>query len=529
MSTQSNPRFLSWRDNAILLVAALVVDMLIASLQPVPGYMDAAYYYATGIQLAEGHGFTEPFIWNYLDAPQTLPHPSHSYWYPLASLISAAGMGLTGRMDFSSARIGFLVVAILFPLATATLAWRVTKKRGLALVSGFLAVFCGYYLPFIVTTDHYAIYMLIGAIYFILLFDGVSFIKAFLLGLLAGVLNLSRADGLLWLPLTLAAVILLSYQGKKSESFGARLMSSSLAGLAAFGGYLLVMGGWFYRNMEVFGSLTPPGSGYVLWMTNYNQIFSFTPESYTFGTWISTGWKEILSARVTALGQNLGTALMAQGSVFLSPFIVIGAWKNRKLPIVKFALTGWVMLMLVESAVFPFASIRGGFFHAGAVFQPLWFVLAPLSVDSLLEAWVKNKERVKWFCHILLVVSVIALSVMLVKIRVVDSGWNEGEYNYLRADEIITESGADADAVIMTSNPPAYNAMTGRMAVMIPTGEVESLLSAADRFGARYLVLEENRLPGPILDIYLHPENYPEFLDIGGFDDVRVFLIESEE
>jgi hypothetical protein len=527
VSTPSNPETLRWSDLLLLLLLALVVDLFLVSLQPVPGYMDAAYYYATGIQLAKGHGFNEPFIWNYLDQPQTLPHPSNAYWYPLASMVAAIGMTMTGRIDFLSARMGFLLAALLLPLAVTSLAWRITKKRDLALISGVLTIFCGYYLPFISTTDNYALYMLLGTVFFLLL-DKMSHGRALLLGLLAGCLNLARADGLLWLPLTLFAVTLLAYQKVKNESFRIRFLFSITTGGTAAVGYLLVMGFWFLRNLRVFGTLTPPGSAYVLWMTNYNQIYSYTPEIYTFASWLSVGWKEILSARLLSLWKNLGTAIMAQGSVLLFPFILLGGWKNRRLSVVQYAFFGWLILLLTESVLFPFASVRGGFFHAGAAFQPVWFILAPVGLDLLLVTLPKSVKGIQFrrFIHLVLIMIVIVLSVMLVKIRVLDSGWNEGEYRYEQAEEILAEYGISPEDVVMVVNPPAYNAMTSQQAVVIPDGDLKTLLSAAAKFNADYLILERDHLPDCCLDLYLHPEAFPGFIDIGGFDDVRIFFIE---
>ena len=60
----------------ILFVAGLLMASAVAWFQTVPGYMDADYYYAGGLRLVQGHGFTETFLWNFLDNPQSLPHPS---------------------------------------------------------------------------------------------------------------------------------------------------------------------------------------------------------------------------------------------------------------------------------------------------------------------------------------------------------------------------------------------------------------------------------------------------------------------
>ena len=82
---------MNWRHYLVLFVIGLAVPFAVSRYQSLPGYMDADYYFAGGIQLATGKGFTEPYIWNYLSDPQTLPTPSHTYWMPLASIVSAIG------------------------------------------------------------------------------------------------------------------------------------------------------------------------------------------------------------------------------------------------------------------------------------------------------------------------------------------------------------------------------------------------------------------------------------------------------
>ena len=57
----------------LLTLAAIAVRFSTSLLLQQPGYADA-YYYAVGAeQLNRGQGFQEPFIWNYLDTPDTVP------------------------------------------------------------------------------------------------------------------------------------------------------------------------------------------------------------------------------------------------------------------------------------------------------------------------------------------------------------------------------------------------------------------------------------------------------------------------
>jgi hypothetical protein len=514
-------------DFLVLVGVAFVVGLVLIALQPVPGYMDADYYYAGGLQLARGHGFTDAFLWNYLDQPSGLPHPSNSYWYPLAGMVAAAGMVITGRADFLSARLVFLLLMILAPVVVAVLAWRVTGRRQTALLAGFLTIFSGYYLPFVVTTDNYSPYLLIGALYFLLL-EPMTFPRALILGLLAGTLNLARGDGILWLPITLATAVLLSYRQVETVSSGNRSARAVLGGLASILGYLAVMGAWFARNWIVFGGMLPPGSGHVLWMTSYDQIYSFTPQIYTFRSWLSSGWQQIVTARMAAVLQNLATAFFAQGSLILSPLILIGVWSSWHSVRVRVGVFGWLLMLMAESLLFPFASVNGGFFHAGTAFQPLWFVLASLGLDVVLKRILKhqgNPDQKANLSRLILLVFVILFSVWLVKIRVFDRGWTEGEYVYRQSEGLLVGQGAGPADIVMVRNPPAYFIMTGRPSIVIPYGGVQVLLAASRKYQARYLILERNGIIQPLEGLYAHPEKYPEFSVLGSFDDNLILSI----
>ena len=114
---------MTWRIHVLLFIFGLTVVSLVGIFQHAPGYMDAEYYYAGGIRLAEGNGFTEELLWNYLDDPLGLPHPSHAYWMPLASLVAALGMKIAGSTHFWAARLGLMIIAGLVAPMTASLAY----------------------------------------------------------------------------------------------------------------------------------------------------------------------------------------------------------------------------------------------------------------------------------------------------------------------------------------------------------------------------------------------------------------------
>ena len=145
---------MSWRRWLVLVALGVAAAAIAGWCVRVPGYMDADYYAATARQLAEGAGFREPFLWNYLDDPQGLPHPSHLYWMPLTSIMASAGMILFGT-GFRAAQFPFLLLTALLPCLTAALTLRLSSEPRHAMLAGWLAAFPGFLDPFFATTEIY--------------------------------------------------------------------------------------------------------------------------------------------------------------------------------------------------------------------------------------------------------------------------------------------------------------------------------------------------------------------------------------
>jgi len=120
------------RDLFCLFGLALLLNFAAAASIREPGYLDDAYYFGGALRLAQGHGFSEPYLWNYLGSPTLLPQPSHLYWMPLISILAAASMTLFGQ-SFAAARLPLVICASLLPLVTYTIAWRATGLRRHAL------------------------------------------------------------------------------------------------------------------------------------------------------------------------------------------------------------------------------------------------------------------------------------------------------------------------------------------------------------------------------------------------------------
>jgi hypothetical protein len=519
------------RTYLFLFILALVPPVLIAQFQPAPGYLDSDYYFAGGIQLATGMGFTEPYLWNYLDGTTSLPHPSHSYWMPLASVLSALGMWLTGQTTYASGRLLFFLVAGLVSPLTAHLAYRFSQKREVAIISGLLAIFSVYHAPFVGVTDNFGIYMLLGGLFFLCITQlmedpGRSHTWLFL-GLMAGLMNFARTDGLLWLALAFLFMVWRT-PGVSLAPAGRRMISSFLLVVS---GYLLVMGPWYARNLNIYGTWMAPGGSRALWLDNYDQTFIYPPTELSMQSFLSLGWEEILSDRLWALGLNLQSGFAAHGGIILFPFIFAGIIYYRNDRRVKLAGIAWLILFLVMTFVFPFAGARGAFFHAGAALQPMWWTLAPLGLDMILERLRKrnwgNDQTVLIFRSALVMIAAI-LTVFVVYLRLFTLGWGEGEQHYRAVEALLQGNEIQEDDIVIVRNAPGYYLETGRSAVSIPYGGEQAILDVSIQFDAAYLIIEPAAALQQIETLFQNPQGHDHFIYLGEVHDIRIYKIEPQ-
>jgi hypothetical protein len=520
---------MTWRLYLLLAFLGLATVSLVAFFQSSPGYMDADYYYVGGMRLVDGFGFTEPYLWNFLDDPLGLPHASHGYWMPLASILAAASAALLGSTSWCSARAVFLLIAGLIPPVTAALAWSFTSRRDLAITSGLLAVFPVYYLSYLPVTDNFGLYMLFGGLFFLIINRKFSNLNPFLLGLLSGLMHLTRADGLLWLLVAfLADLFVLS----KPPQHRFRYISSFL--LLTLVGYLLVMTPWFLRNYTVFGTPLAPGGSSLLWLTSYDQVFSYPASQLSFSAWWQSGILAILKVRFWSLGLNLSNMLLVQGEVFLFPLIGIGIWQLRKDPRLKLACLAWLMTFLSMTFVFPFVGARGGFFHSGASVQTVWWALAPVGLDQVI-AWGSRKRGWKMaeagrVFQATLVVFAALLTTFIFYHKVIGSnsfeGWGKENIAYRHISTILVSRGMTDGTVVMVANPPGFYLASGNPSIAVPDGDLNTLLSVAYRYGAKYVILEQGGVPVRLTSVYDHPAEQPGLLYLGDSGGTRLYAIQ---
>ncbi len=515
------------RDCLILLIGGGLIAGLFLSLETQPGYMDAEYYYVMAKLIYAGRGASEPFIWNYINNPTNIPVPSFSYWMPFTSFVAFVGMLLGRNTDWNSGRILFFALAAGVPVLTYAMGWVISQKRQVAWLAGMLAWFPVYYAPYLVTTDAFVIYMVLGTIWILLIKALLDENKdmVVLLGLVSGLMHLTRADGLIWFCLLMILLLIKYLKGGVPRKIVLLVMIKALCG------YLLVMGGWYLRNYFQYGNIFPPGNQRLLWLNSYDEIFIYPPSQLTFGRWIDGGIHAILLTRLNALIQNLLSFLAVQCEIFLLPLLVWGlksTWNKR---VYGTVLSVWCVLLILMSFIFPFAGYRGGFFHAVSAFQPFIWGVSAAGMVSFVEWGVRvrgwNYERAWKVFSISGIILSFVLTVFVSYNRIVGNNpkgweWTRSAEQYRQICRRLNELDLEDESAVMINNPVGFYLTCQKPAIVIPAGGEEALRAVSDVFNARYLVLEEH-LPKELDLLYHNPSDFPDYRLIFTQDEWKIF------
>jgi hypothetical protein len=372
-------------DLLLVVIIGLLIQAAWASRLNEPTYMDAYYYATNGQRLANGYGFSEQILWQFLDDPAGLPAHSHTYWMPLASIL--AGIGYAIRDDFRGAQSLFWLLSGLLPLLAYAISWQLARQRWQSWVAALFTVSGGFYAAFMVQPTTFAPYALAGGLS--LLAIGLAPARRgwwAVAGVTAGLAHLARADGLL---LLLVAFLLwladiLGRRRKDKGDWRPWLVSLFLL----LGGYLLVMGGWFLHNWSVLGRPLPTAGVQSLFLTTYDDLFAYG-RSFNLVTLLDWGVENVLRSRLQGLWVAGQTYVAVAGLIFLVPFIVVGLVSLRKRPaawqLLRPVVIYAIALFISGSLLFTFPGMRGSLFHSSAALWPWFMALAAAGIGVAVD------------------------------------------------------------------------------------------------------------------------------------------------
>lgn len=497
----------------VVFLLVLLVRALTALPLEQPGYFDAYYYYDVAENLYLGQGFVVAFIWNYLDNPTSVSHPSNLYWMPFPSILIYLSFLLFGP-SYRASQVPFIILSALPSVLAYYLSHRLFGRLRYGLMAAIFVTFAGFYLPYWVSPDNFTPFGVATSFALLAMAWGLEKGKPFyfgLAGLLLGFSHLTRADGiLLWVVLGL--VLLLAFSQRKTNPW--RVQDLLLSALLALGGYLLVMGPWFYRNWGVVGAPLSGAGTKTLFLRRYDDIFSYA-QDLTWQGYLRWGWGAILGSKLRAAAHN-GLVLLGALQFYLAPFVAIGGWQVRRqrLYLPFFLYAG--LLYLTMTLLFTFPSMRGSMLHSTTALLPFLFALAPPGIDAFVEFMARWRRgwhlpTARRFFSLGFTGLTILISLFLYSQGVFFSPsrepilplWNERNRIYIQAAQSL-----EGDAPVMAINPPAYYYFTHRPALAIPNEEIGVILEVAQRYGAEYLILESDH-PSTLNDLYRGEVSHP--------------------
>ncbi|MCP5095644.1 MAG: hypothetical protein GY943_08845 [Chloroflexi bacterium] len=481
-----------------------------------PSYMDAYYYTTNGQRLADGFGFTEEVIWQFLDEPQGFPAPSHTYWMPLTSMLAAVGYRFSDQ--FSAVQIPFWLLAGLLPLLAYQISHDLTNQRWQAWAAALFTASGGFYNNFYNQPSTFAPFAWCGCVCLWALARGSKVENGrywwFLAGISAGLGHLTRADGVLLL--IVGGFALFIYFGVK------RIWRALMSSLFLLGsGYLFVMGGWFWRTWQLTGRPLSTVGTQTIFLTTYDDLFAYG-RSFDLTHLIDWGWGNILSSRVDGIVLVLGSFVAVSCLIFLTPFVIWGWWRlmKKKWEMLMPGSLYLLLLFVSMSLLFTFPGGRGGFFHSSAAIFPWLMALAAAGVEFCVN-WIAKRlshwqpERASRLFAGLFVAVAMTMSVALGIVRSSDAVAETAVYEQL-GDQL------PPDAIVMVGNAPGFYYHAQLPATSVPNEPPEILIQVAKRYQISHLVLDINH-PIPLDAFYDGDIILPEIQFVADYDGIKLY------
>jgi hypothetical protein len=498
------------------------------------GYMDASYAMHVAENLARGRGFVEEVLWNYLDNPTGLPHPSNLYWMPLPSILIAPFYALFGA-SYRVAQIPFIVLSSLLPLITFYISHKIFRRDDYAWTAALFTTFSGFYTIYWVSPDNFTPFALTASLCLWFIARGLEHTRArefFVAGIFAGLSHLSRADGVLLLAIAPLALLGSRFEvrGSRTTHHASRITHHvSLLTFTFLLGYLFTMLPWFARNTLTLGAPLPSAGTKTLWLTSYDELFRFA-DDLTLQRYLDWGIGNIVGSKLRAAGINFLVIAFGALQVFLAPFALIGVWQaRRRIELLPFLLYA-PLLYLAMTLAFTFPSMRGSTLHSSAALLPFLAAVAPRGIDVAVE-WVARRRRTWNIAQAArvfrfgFVALALFLAVYLYALGVFPIGggssdiplWNLRDIEYVEIARWL-DAHARADDVVMTADPPAFYNASHHRSIVIPTDSIEAILRAAQKYNARYLVLQFDH-PKPLNEVYRERVMLPGWTRVAEFRD----------
>jgi hypothetical protein len=279
--------------------------------------------------------------------------------------------------------------------------------------------------------------------------------------------------------------------------------------------YLLIMSPWFYRNMGAIGAPLSPDGLQAFFLRSYDDLFRYGRD-LTAQSYLAWGGQAILRSKLEGIAFGLANLLAVNLMIFLAPLALWGMWVWRRKVEVLPALVYLVVLYAAMTVGFTFPGMRGGLFHSSAALLPWLFAAAGAGFDRFIDFMVHYRHweaaRAQNLFTAMLILLAVCLSGFLYWRGVAGFGgglpWNVRDGIYRQVGEWLRQD-AGGNPRVMTNNAPAFYYYTQLPGMSIPNEDLGTVLEAAHRYEAGYLVLEVDH-PRSLDALYEGEASHPQ-------------------
>ena len=468
---------------------------------PDPAYPDSFYYVDVARALASGQGLNVDFVWIFaevggkLPADAVLPIPSNAHWLPLASFIQAPFVALMGPTAIASALPMVLIGSLAAPLTWA-IARDLGASRTVQIGAAVLAAIPAAGTVFMPQPENFAIFqpLVAATLWFAargLRGDTRAYAAA---GLLVGLASIARNDAFL-----LGAAVGLVFVIDRVRAWRGHIRPHLpvAAAAACFGLYLLIVVPWWYRQLTVFGSISPTAaSGSALWLTDYRQWNSITAD-VSLTNFLAQGPLTIVGHSLGGLVSAAANFVVVICSVVLVPFVIWGGWLRRR----SDGMLPWFLyvaiMFLGATFLFPLHVPGGAFIHSAVGMGPYAYILALEGVAALVVAiarhrpgWdVASATRVfSWG-----VVGLVILTAALYA-PVIHAAWKTAAAPRIEVARQLDQMGVAPTDRLMSIDAGGFKYFTGRGGVVSPDDPIDTIHDVAAAYDIHWLILERDKV-----------------------------------
>lgn len=328
--------------------------------------MDAAYYHIMVDQLENGKGFTEPFIWHFLNDYHSIEHPM-DYWMPLGIVlyyIARLCCGVAGEIWLNILIWSTLSILVYIEVL------RVAKSIVASAFAWLTMLFCGRYLFYLLTTDNIVFYALLGFFYF--KFLGYKKSRWHVTAAIGGLCTLTRIEG-----------ILIALFGGLCELYRTRSFKVIIGYTFVL---MLVLSPWLVRNYRVFEHPWPSNSKALL-LRQYDDMFNRNAAINIDNYW-KLGLHTIVKQKLNGLWYSMLNLVAAPGLLIMYPIWLAGLiqlW-NRGGNVFTLLL---ILFWFFCGILIPLQAEKGSALHISAFFSPYYAILGGVGISQI-----KNRYHV---------------------------------------------------------------------------------------------------------------------------------------